>query len=89
MTYDEAENLPATHVRLAQWARAEAAKALLSAQRAADLTRGELDDEINALAHLIIEGNLPSEYDPADDGASPDCPHCIVGGIACDAHAAR
>jgi hypothetical protein len=39
------------------------------------------------LRALLAEVDPASEYDPADDGARPDCPHCVTGGIVCDAHA--
>lgn len=56
MTYENAESMPHTHLRLAQWARAEALKALMSSGRA--LTPDETVAWVHACAELIVEGGL-------------------------------
>jgi len=52
--YDRAENVPATTVTLAAWARAEAARAILSTNVGASLTDSALRERIHTVAALII-----------------------------------
>ena len=56
MNYDDAENVSAQDVTLAQWARAQALRALMS--RDAKLTLPALAEQVGLLADLIISGSL-------------------------------
>lgn len=56
MTYENAEAMPHAHLRLAQWARAEALKALMASGRIP--TPAETVAWVNAYAELIIEGGM-------------------------------
>jgi hypothetical protein len=59
-TYDAAEAQPATEVTLAQWARAEALKAILSGPMASQPSRlPGIADMVNVYAELIVTGGLP------------------------------
>lgn len=57
ITYDNAELVPATAITAAQWARAEAFRAIGDL----DLRGGdaELEAKVNAYAELIITGSVP------------------------------
>lgn len=68
MQYTEAENLPASELTVAQWARAQATKAVIAT--APDLW--DIAERVNALAELIITGSMPAT---ADEVRKP-CPAC-------------
>ncbi len=57
--YDEAEGRPASSISAAQWARAEALKAVLSAGTAVAHGAEAVEMMVDAYAHLIIAGGLP------------------------------
>lgn len=59
-TYDTAEARPATEVTLAQWARAEALKALLQSDGNIPSRLPGVADMVNIYAELIISGALPT-----------------------------
>jgi hypothetical protein len=58
MNYDDAENVSAENVTLAQWARAQALQALMS--RDAQMNLRAIADQVNILAELIVSGSLPT-----------------------------
>lgn len=57
-TYDTAEAQPATEVTLAQWARAEALKAVLQTNISGRPPMVAL--MVNSYAELIISGSMPT-----------------------------
>lgn len=59
-TYGHAEVIPATAVTAAQWARAEALKAILSDPAARPRPAATVEMMVNAYATLIIEGAMPN-----------------------------
>lgn len=59
ITYDNAELVPATGVTAAQWARAEALKAILGAGQRHAGDAGGAAIMVGAYAELIITGSLP------------------------------
>lgn len=59
--YEGSEAVPATAVSVAQWARAQALRAVLAVGRSINVQ--QTAEMVNAYAQLIVTGALPSEDD--------------------------